>query len=177
VEPHFLFELTVSVIALLVLAINLVIWWRMYGVLRALSKTAETTRGQLEPILQEAHDLVKETRQGVSAVLTHAQASISAVTAAAEEITEITREQVIEARALGRDSVLVARNQVERVDELVARTIARVDDTVAIVQKQVLEPIREIHCWIVAARRALEVLLGRKRKQLDEAYQDEEMFI
>jgi hypothetical protein len=174
---HFLFELTVAVLALVALAANVIILWRILGALRALTLTAEATRQRIEPILQEAQDVLSETKRGLSVVLTHTQASVLAVTAAAEQITDMAREQAIEVRALGRDSVLAARNQVERLDELVARTMTRVDHTVAIIQNQVLEPVREFHCLMVAMRRALQVLFARKRKHVHQVYQDEEMFI
>jgi len=174
---HFLFELTVAVLALVALAANVIMLWRIFAVLRALTRTAEATRQRIEPILQETQDLLRETREALSVVLARTQASVNALTTAAEEITDMAREQAIEVRALGRDSVLAARNQVERLDELVARAVARVDYTVATIQKQVLEPVHELHCLRVAVRRALQVLFARKRRDIDQVYQEEELFI
>jgi hypothetical protein len=176
---HIVFEWTVAALALVALGTNLLISWRMYLVLKALLAQIEATRKQVEPILEQAQEVLAETKQGVTATLERTQASVYAITAAAEEITDIVREQVIEARAAGKDSVLAVRNQVERLDDLVIRTVARVDQTVSIIQKQVLEPVREFHYLMVAVRRALNVFFGRssKRQDADRAYQDEELFI
>jgi hypothetical protein len=68
------------------------------------------------------------------------------------------------------------QRQVLETDELLTRTRNRIEDTSQEVQLSVLEPVREVAALIAGLRRSIEVLFGR-RKQIDQAYQDDEMFI
>jgi hypothetical protein len=85
--------------------------------------------------------------------------------------------QALEVRGLLRDTVLVMRNKVEQLDALVTRTTARVDETTATIQQQILEPVREVRAVTAALRRAAGVLLSGRRKSAERVYQDEELFI
>lgn len=161
---HFWFDVTISVLALLALITILVVLLLMYGAIKKLIAMSEKSRGQIETILQETQELAKKTKESMSIILDRTQESVNVVTTTAREITDITREQVIEARALGRDTVLKARNKVERLDDLADNALARVDDTISTIQKQVLAPVREFHCLTVGVRRAVETLInGRPR--------------
>ena len=60
---------------------------------------------------------------------------------------------------------------------MVTRTTDRIDQTAAIVQNGILKPVGEIAAMLTAVQRFLEVLFSQERKSIDQAYQDEEMFI
>jgi hypothetical protein len=68
------------------------------------------------------------------------------------------------------------QRQVLEIDSLLTRTQHRIDDTSHEVQTTVLEPIREVSALLVGLRRTIEAIFSR-RKSIDQAYQDEEMFI
>lgn len=177
-QGHLIFELVFAILALGALIAILVCLLRINQALQDMKISVEATRRRIEPILQEAQTIVQEARAGVTALVERTQAAAAMVTTTAEEISQMAHEQAIELRALARDSVLVARNQVERWDDLLVRTAARVDETAALVQKEVLDPIKEFHCLMVGVRSALGVLFARRRQiPVDKAYQDEEMFI
>jgi len=177
-QGHLIFELVFAILALGALIAIFVCLLRINQALQEVKSSVEATRQRIEPILQEAQTIVQETRAGLATLMERTQATAAMVTTTAEEISQMAHQQAIEFRALARDSVLAARNQVERWDDLLMRTAARVDETAALVQKEVLDPIREFHCLMVGVRRALGVLFARRRQiPVDKAYQDEEMFI
>ncbi|MBI4469408.1 MAG: hypothetical protein HY650_08825 [Acidobacteria bacterium] len=174
---HSTFEIIVAVAVTVTAIANGVMLMLIYVVLRRLSATAETTRRRLEPILRDTEHLVSQTRQGVGEILRDVRVSVRFLTTTAEEISEMASSQAREIRALARDTVLVARNQVERVDEVLTRTTERFDHTAASLQRQVLEPARELHYLVVAVKRALRVLFSRQPPPPGPTYQDEELFI
>jgi hypothetical protein len=147
----------------------------------------EQLTGLLEsakPILSEAHATVliaKETatlaKSTAGNLKLEAEACLAAIRTTATEVGKITLE---EAESL-REVVIMTRERAEeqivRVDELVTRTTARLDETTQIVQTGVIKPVSEMAAVLAGVQRFLQVLFARERKQVDEAYQDEEMFI
>jgi hypothetical protein len=69
------------------------------------------------------------------------------------------------------------QRQVGEIDGLLTRTQDRVETTTVEVQTTVLQPLREVSALLVGLKRTIEMLFGRERKSIDQAYQDEEMFI
>jgi len=176
-QENFLFNLTFAVLALVALGAILVFLRRIAEALKELRGTVDGLRQQIEPVIHEAHQLTQETRAGLSTVLKQTQATVAMVSATTDEIIQMAHDQATELRALAQDAVLAARNQVERFDDLLTRTTTRVDQTTAIMQREVLQPIHELHCLVVGLRRGLQVLLARRRSSVDQVYQDEELFI
>jgi ribonuclease HII len=169
--------MTFAMLTLALLVGILLVLARIGRVLQQLQVSMNTLRQQAEPVLQDARQLTQDTRASLSTMLSQTQMSVAAITKTTEEIALMAHDQVVELRALAQDTVLAARNQVERLDDLVSRTTTRVDQTAAIVQSEVLQPVRELHCIVVGVQRALQVLMARKRHSIDQVYQDEELFI
>ncbi|MCS6805013.1 MAG: hypothetical protein RMM98_04670 [Acidobacteriota bacterium] len=176
-ETQFLFAMTFAVLTVILLVSILLVLARIGRVMQQLQASIYALRQQAEPVLQDARQLTQETRASLSTILAHAQQTVAAVGKTTEQIAWMAHEQAIELRALAQDTVLAVRNQVERLDDLVSRTTTRVDQTAAIVQAEVLQPVHELHCIVVGIQRALQVLMARKRRALDQVYQDEELFI
>jgi hypothetical protein len=70
-----------------------------------------------------------------------------------------------------------ARRQLERLDEVMAQTLARANETVAALQKSLMIPIRQLRGVAAAAAAVLDTLVARRRATVDRATLDEEMFI
>jgi ABC-type transporter Mla subunit MlaD len=99
------------------------------------------------------------------------------VSASSQEISRLAQHQVEQiSQTLDYTSATVQR-QVSELDSLLARTQDRFEDTSKEVQATVLQPMRELSALLVGLRRILETLFGRNRKTIDQAYQDEELFI
>jgi len=62
-------------------------------------------------------------------------------------------------------------------ERVVSTTTDRIEETTIAVQGGILRPIREVSAIILAVKRALEVLFHSERKEINQAYPDEEMFI
>lgn len=94
------------------------------------------------------------------------------------EIGMSAREQFRRVEGMVTDAGEVLHTQLERFDR-VSRDIAdRIHITAEIVQDSVIRPVREIAAVAKGLGRGFETLLGRKhRSTVDQAHQDEELFI
>jgi hypothetical protein len=84
-------------------------------------------------------------------------------TNAAESSTTV-RNQLARVDATLTDGLDRARLQIIRADELLSRTIDKVEDTTEFVQKTVVSPIRQVNGLMAAISTGVEVFLGQKRR-------------
>ncbi len=132
---------------------------------------------QTQQILATTNETTLLAKQAVTTLKTEAEACMAAVTTTTREITRMTEEEAREIRDLVQDTADKIHLQIERFDRVASRTALRIDDTAGLVQRDVLKPISEITAVLAATKGFLEVLFAEERKQIDQAYQDEEMFI
>lgn len=122
---------------------------------------------KLEPLAESATRTLNETREQTKEIL-----------ADVKELTASGRKQMATVESLLDDLSQTARLQAERVDGGVEMTLRRVNETTEIVQKTILEPIRQVRGVISAVTAVLEHLSGASRRPTpDRATSDEEMFI
>jgi methyl-accepting chemotaxis protein len=174
---HTVFEWVIAVAVLLVFVTNLILLWRISETLKGLKANAQALNDKLGPLVGEAREVVAHAREMISVLSGEVRPMVRAIATTTNDVSDLVHIQAIELRALMRDTVLVVRNKVEQLDDLVTRTTERVDETTAIIQRQVIEPVRELHYLIAAVKRALSVLFSRAKKSPDQAFQDEELFI
>ncbi|MCS6817378.1 MAG: hypothetical protein N0A16_00305 [Blastocatellia bacterium] len=174
---HVVFEWVIAIAVLVVFALNIVFLWRINENLKALMLNSQRMNERLNTLLDEARGVLGDARGAIAALVGEARPVVRAIATTTEELTDMIHRQALEVRGLLRDTVLVLRNKVEQLDDLVTRTTERVDETTAIIQRQILEPVREIHYLTTAIRRAAGVLFAGRRKSVDRVYQDEELFI
>ena len=74
---------------------------------------------------------------------------------------------------IGRTTQL-ARIQVERVDQLLGSTAARIEETVSIVQQAIVQPIRQGTAIVAGVRAALSVFRGINRRSAGSARDDDD---
>lgn len=149
----------------------------IFRTLRRLEDRAARLQNRLEPLIGQAEQAVTVARRTVGEISVEARACVAAITATATELTKITREQVLELRDFVADTTDSARHQVQRLDQVVSRTADRVEHIAWVAETNLVEPIREIAAMIAAIKRALSVFFRVEPKQINQAYQDEEMFI
>ncbi|MBK7995588.1 MAG: hypothetical protein IPK14_20095 [Blastocatellia bacterium] len=137
-----------------------------------------------KPILAEAYvatQLAKETAQltkeAAKTIKVESESCLAAIKTTTQELAQLTKEEAEEMRVLVGSIRERTDLQVQRVDKMVTRTTDRLDQTAEMVQTGVLKPIHEISAVLSAVQTFLGVLFAQERKQIDEAYQDEEMFI
>ena len=92
-------------------------------------------------------------------------------------ILDITRQQLVRVDELLNDASTRAKVQLERAEMVLDDTMTRVQQTVSIVQRGVLSPVREVHGIISGLRTAFSHLSRGARTTVEHVTSDEEMFI
>ncbi|MCI0423855.1 MAG: hypothetical protein L0387_12870 [Acidobacteria bacterium] len=92
-------------------------------------------------------------------------------------ISETVKYQVERVNAVLEDTTDRARDQIARADEVVTDAIEKMEATSAIVQQNVLAPIREVSALIRGVSGGLHFLFAGRKNQVDAVHQDEELFI
>ena len=111
-------------------------------------------------------------------------ASVKAVAAGADAVREnlVQTTGLIRSRVSNLDGFLEeitksARLQVAEVQYFLETSTHKIEETFDLVQKSIIEPIRELGALLVGFKAGLEVFLGRRRRPVDRFQHDEEMFI
>lgn len=92
-------------------------------------------------------------------------------------ISETVRFQVERVNAVIEDTTDRARDQIARADEVVTDAIQKMEATSAVVQQNVLAPIREVSALVRGVSGGLHFLFAGRKNQVDAVHQDEELFI
>ena len=133
---------------------------------------ASEVKAKILPALESATLVLNETRPKLTAILENIECSTSTL-----------RSQVMRFDAAASDAMDRARLQVIRTDELISRTLDRVEQTSDMVHKTVVSPVRQISGVISGITAGLEFLLGSRAKQnvsqpgAKRAVPQDEMFI
>jgi methyl-accepting chemotaxis protein len=139
----------------------------MYRSSKLMRERVTSFMDKVEPLADSARQTLDETREQTKGIL-----------ADVKELTASGRKQMAAVESLLDDLSQTARLQAERVDGGVEMTLRRVNETTEIVQKTILEPIRQIRGVVSAVTAVLEHLSGASRRPTpDRATSDEEMFI
>ena len=120
----------------------------------------------IQPVLVSARDILVEGRD-----------KVKIISANVIEITVMVKGQVTRLDGLVTEASERARMQLVRIDQLVADTVIRIEDTTEAIQRNVLGPIREITALLMGLRTGLDVLFRRNKTSVEQATQDEELFI
>jgi len=94
------------------------------------------------------------------------------------EIGLSAREQFRRVEAMVTDTGEALHIQLERFDRVSQNVVGRINETAEIVQDSVVRPVREIAALAKGLTRGFETFLFRRgRSTVDQARQDEELFI
>jgi hypothetical protein len=160
----------------------------IYRAIKRLTSIAASLQAKAEPLIDQAQGTVVTLRTSVEKVTAQAKetfekvtvetrAVAAAVSASSQEISRLARRQAEQLSETLDHTNSTLQRQVTELDGLLVRTQHRFEDTTKEVQVTVLQPMRELSALLVGLRRILESLFGRHRKPIDQAYQDEELFI
>jgi hypothetical protein len=115
---------------------------------------ANEVKTKVLPTVTEAHTILTEVRPKLQVILDHL-----------EEITSTLGSEVKRVDAAVSDAVDRARLQVIRADELLGRTLDRVEQTSDLVHKTVVSPVRQLSGIMQGITAGLEFLFsGRGRR-------------
>ena len=120
---------------------------------------------------------VKETRD-IMVPLGSITENLRAASANIVEIGIVAREQFRRVEAMVTDTGEAVHVQLERFDRVGRDVIDRINETASIVQESVIRPVREVAALTKGISRGFETFLFRRRRStVDQARQDEELFI
>ena len=93
------------------------------------------------------------------------------------ELTAAARQEFDRIEDIVGETGDALRVQIEKFDQLSTEVVQRVSETVEVIQESVIRPVREVTAIAKGVSRGVEILMGRQRSTVDQARQDEELFI
>jgi hypothetical protein len=135
------------------------------GILVALFVVVRKTTGRVEKLASEVNTKALPLIETTQTLLVEVKPRVIDIVANAEESARIARAQMERLDATVSDIVDRTRLQVIRADELVNRTMDRVEETTDMVHRTVVSPIRRLSGLVQGLSAGLEFFLGRKRRQ------------
>jgi hypothetical protein len=136
------------------------------GILVGLYLSVRKSSARMEALTTEMRDKVMPTLTTAQSMLEELRPKIQAVATNLQESTAIMRAQLGRMDATLSDVLDRARLQVIRADELLNRTMNKVEETSEVVHKTVVSPLRQVTGLMNAISTGVEVFLGgQKRRQ------------
>jgi hypothetical protein len=135
------------------------------GILVALYVAVRKTSGRVEALATEVTTKAVPTIETAQAMLVELRPRVQDIVVNVEQSARTARTQVERLDATVTDIVDRTRLQVIRADELVNRTLDRVEETSDMVHRTVVSPIRQLSGLMQGLSAGLEFFLGRKRRQ------------
>ena len=148
----------------------------LLGMFFSMKKTSERMEALAKRVEEKALPVLESTR----IILEDATPKLKEITANWADVSATIKSQVTRMDATFNDAVDRTRLQVIRVDELVSRTIDKVEETTEMMQHTVLTPMKQLSGVIQGLSVGIGSFLARRRKSAMESAgtrDDEEMFI
>ena len=150
------------------------------GILAGMFFTMKKTSARMEDVAKKVEDRALPVLDSAKTILDDATPRLKEITTNMAEISTRLRGQTERMDATFSDLVDRTHLQVIRVDELVSRTLDKVEETTEMVQSTVITPVKQMSAIMQGLSVAVGAYLGRRRKAaLDQAsaVEDEELFI
>jgi hypothetical protein len=136
------------------------------------------TSARMEALADDVKNKVLPTAEMAHSMLTELRPKVENAVANVSESTAMVRAQMERVDGLITDVVDRTRLQVIRADELVNRTLDKVESTTEIVQRTVVSPVRQISGIFHGVTAGLEFLVaGKRRRRNGAGVPQDEMFI
>jgi hypothetical protein len=140
------------------------------GVLVAIYIMSKRLSDQVERLLKDSRELMVPIRS-ITENLRTASSNIV-------ELGVSARDQFRRVEAMVTDTGEVLNTQLQRLDRVSQDVVNRIGETADIVQGSVIRPVREVAAVIKGVSRGFETFIYRRnRSTVDQARQDEELFI
>ena len=134
------------------------------GILVALYVAVRKTTARMEALATEVTSKALPTLETAQSMLIELRPKIETLASNAAESTTILRVQLGRLDATLSDILDRTRLQVIRADELLNRTMDKVEDTTEIVHKTVVSPLRHVSGLVNAISTGVETFFGQKRR-------------
>ena len=148
------------------------------GILIGLFVAVRKSTSRMEALATEVKDKVLPTADTAQSILIQLRPKIDTIASNISETSTVVRGQLERIDATVSDVVDRARLQVIRADDLLNRTMDRIEETTDVVHKTVVSPVRQLSGLIQGVTAGLEFLFGGKRPpREDVTVPQDEMFI
>ncbi len=133
-------------------------------ILIALYLTVRKSSEKMEALAGEISSKALPTMETMQSLLVELRPKIETLTTNVSESSTLVRNQLQRIDASLTDFVDRTRLQVIRADELITRTLDKVEETSESVQKTVMSPLRHVNGLVNAISTGVEVFMGQKRR-------------
>jgi hypothetical protein len=134
------------------------------GILVALYLAVRKSTAKMEALATEVTSKTLPTIVTVQNLLVELRPKIDVMTVNITESSTLVRNQLARIDATLTDALDRTRLQVIRADELLNRTMDRVEETSDAVHKTVISPLRQVNGLMAAISTGIDVFLGQKRR-------------
>ena len=134
------------------------------GILVALYLAVRKSSARMEALATEVRSKALPTMETVQDILMELRPKIDVMSVNFSESSTLVRNQLGRIDATLTDALDRARLQVIRADELLNRTMDKVEETSEVVHKTVISPLRQVNGLMAAISTGVEVFLGQKRR-------------
>jgi hypothetical protein len=135
------------------------------GLLAAMYLSMRKSSARLEALANEVKTKALPTLETAQAMLAELRPKLTVISDNLMETTHSVRSQVERMDATVNDVVDRARLQIIRGDELLSRTLDRVEETSDMVHKTVVSPVRQFAGLIQGLTAGIEFLLGNRSRR------------
>lgn len=167
-SPEVLLYLIASAVAVSALGLVLQALF-MFGVYRS----TRATRDQMSAVANQIETFVASAER----ILEQTSKQVAEVSAKTSQVLDLTHKQLVRVDEVLDEATARARIQMDRVDMVLDDVMGRVQETAALLNKGILRPVREINGVAAGLQAALGFLFRGRRVSVEQATQDNEMFI
>ena len=148
------------------------------GILVAMYLAVRKSSARMEALTTEVKTKVLPTAETVQSMLVDLRPKIDTLVTNSSEISRTIRSQVERLDATVNDVIDRTRLQVIRADDLLTRTMDKVEETSEVVHKTVVSPVRQLSGLMRGLSVGVEAFLGSKRRHREAVtVPQDEMFI
>jgi hypothetical protein len=130
----------------------------------ALYLAVRKSTARMEALATQVTSKALPTMETVQNMLVELRPKIDVMSVNFSESSTLVRNQLGRIDATLTDALDRARLQVIRADELLNRTMDKVEETSEVVHKTVISPLRQVNGLMTAIGTGVEVFLGQKRR-------------
>ena len=134
------------------------------GILVGLYLAVRKSSARMEALATDVTSRVLPTVETAQSIMEELRPKIEVMSTNFAESSDLLRNQLGRLDATVTDALDRARLQVIRADELLNRTMDRVEETSEVVHKTVLSPLRQVNGLMAAISTGVDVFLGQKRR-------------
>lgn len=134
------------------------------GLLAAMYLAIRKTSTRMEALAEELKSKALPTLETTQSLLAEIRPKVEVIADNLMATSAVVRDEVQRVDAAVNDVVDRARLQVIRADDMLTRTLDRVEETSEVVQRTVTSPVRHVSGVIKGVTVGLEVLLGNRGK-------------